>query len=259
MDALVLAGGELERDRFPEVPAAISRKVLLPILGEPMVSWTVRALRACPAIGRIVVVGDAATGAAVAPLGAEPVTEVGGIEGNLRAGLEALARAPAPAPRVLALSGDLPLLSQAAVEDLLVHAPDVDVVFPVVERQHIELEYPNREWIFARTVEGRFTGSSAALFRPSVVQEQWRWVEALLGARRRSPLGLALLFGPTLALRLLLGRLRIADVEGRIETLLHLTARAYPTPFADLAMDVDKQSDLPLVEQVLRLRGLTGR
>jgi hypothetical protein len=34
--------------------------------------------------------------------------------------------------------------------------------------------------------------------------------------------------------------------------------RAYPTSFPDLAMDVDKQSDLPLVERVLRERGTPG-
>lgn len=254
----MLAGGELERDRFPQAPPDIACKALLPILGEPMVVWTIRALRVCPSIGRIVVVGDAATGAMVAAQGAVLAAEVDSIDGNLRVGLEVLARAPTPAPRVLALSADLPLLTPIALADLLTRAPAADVVFPVVERQHVEREYPGREWIFARTAEGEFTGSSAALFRPAALLEQWKWVEALLGARRRSPLGLALLFGPTLAVRLMLGRLRVTDVEARIEKLLHLTARAYPTAFADLAMDVDKQSDLPLVERVLRERTALG-
>jgi hypothetical protein len=172
----------------------------------------------------------------------------------LRAGLESLSRSTHPAERVLALSADLPLLTPQAISDLLLNAPVADVVFPAVERQHVEREYPGRKWIYAPLVEGKFTGSSAALFRPSVVLEQWRWVETLLDARRQSPLGLALLFGPRLALRLLIRRLRISDVEHRIETMLKLTARAYTTPFPELAMDVDKQSDLPLVERVLRER-----
>ena len=45
IDAVVLAGGELERERFQGLTAAVDAKAEIPILGRPMVEWTVRALR----------------------------------------------------------------------------------------------------------------------------------------------------------------------------------------------------------------------
>ena len=256
MEAVVLAGGALERDRFPGVGPGIRRKADLPILGRPMLWWTLRALRACPAVGQIVVVGDPElAGAGLAALDACVVPEAGELDGNLRAGLDALGL---DAARVLVLSGDLPLLTPAALEDLLRNAPDADVVFPFVERREVERRFPGREFIFARTADGELTGCSAGLLKPAAVREQWPWVERLLAARRYSPLRLALLLGLPLALKLLTRRLTVRDVERRLSTLLRLDGRGYRTPYPELAMDVDKESDLPVVEMELERLRLAG-
>jgi molybdopterin-guanine dinucleotide biosynthesis protein A len=251
VDAIVLSGGDLETERFHGLGADIDCKAQIPLLGKPMVEWTVQGLRTCPRIGRIVVVGPPGVDtAAVRALGVIVVPEAGGIVENLRAGLDALPGAR----QILGLSGDLPLVTCDALEDLFLHAPEADVVFPYVERADILRDFPERVWVFSETPDGAFTGCSAALFRPDAVLANWRWVEALLGARRRSPLGLALLIGPSLALKYLLRRLRVADVEKKLSALLHLVGRGYQSRFSELAMDLDKSSDIPLVERVLEQR-----
>jgi molybdopterin-guanine dinucleotide biosynthesis protein A len=248
IDALVLAGGAIERERFPNLGAQIERKAQIPILGRPMVEWVVRSLRACPQVGRIVVIGDRTLETpALSSLGAIVIGEAATIAENLRAGLDALA----DTQRVLGLSGDLPLLTRAALEDLIANAPEAEIVFPYIERAEIMQEFPDREWIYARTAEGAFTGCSMALIRPEGLIASWRWVEELLDARRQSPLGLAMKIGPGLALRYLLRSLRVADVERKLSSLLHLAGRGYRSRFPELAMDVDKELDLPLVERVL--------
>jgi GTP:adenosylcobinamide-phosphate guanylyltransferase len=255
-DAIVLSGGTIEPARFAGLDPAIRRKAQIPILGRPMVDWTVRGLRACPEVGRIVVVGDPTLCTAeLRESGAELIVESASISENLRAGLDSIPGAE----RGIAVSGDLPLLTGAALEDLIRNAPQADVVFPYVERADIERAFPAREWLFAKTPEGEFTGCSAFLFRRQALLDRWSWVEEPLGARRRSVLGLAMLLGPAIAARYLFGRLRVADVERKISSILRLAGRGYRTSFPELAMDVDKIADVELVERVLGERGARRR
>jgi len=213
-----------------------------------MVWWVVKALRTCPEIARIAVVGPCALESPdLDALGATVVPEREGICENLRAGLEALPGSQ----RMLGISGDLPLVTRAAICDFLANAPEADVVFPYVEREDIVRDFPEREWIYARTPEGHLTGGAAFLCRPPALLEHWDWVEKLLGARRRSVLGLAMLVGPAAAAKYACGLLHVADVEARMSALLHVTARGYRTRFPVLAMDVDKSADIPLAEGLL--------
>jgi molybdopterin-guanine dinucleotide biosynthesis protein A len=251
VDALILSGGSIERERFLGLDRMPERKAQIPILGRPMIEWVVRGLRTCPQVERIVVVGHPGLETAdLRALEATLVPEAEEIAANLRTGLGALAGAR----QVLALSGDLPLLTRAAIEDLLANAPPADVVFPYVEHAEISRQFPDRVWLYSWTPDGAFTGCSAALFRPEAALASWPWVERLLKARRRSPLRLAMLIGPGPALKYLLGRLHVADVERRLSSLLHLVGRGYPSRFGELAMDVDKDSDIELVERVLEQR-----
>jgi molybdopterin-guanine dinucleotide biosynthesis protein A len=246
--ALVLAGGPLERDRFPHASPAIAGKAQLPLLGRPLVEWTVAALRACPRIERIVVVGpESLATPTLAALDAAVCPEGGDIAANLWAGLWELREAD----RLLVLSGDLPLLTPGALDDLFTQAPVADVVFPYVEEVDIRAAFPERSWVFAHTPDGAFTGSSTLLCRPQALLAQFHWAETLLDARRQSPFRLAALFGPALALRYACRRLRVADVERRFSQLLHLSARGYRSPFPELALDVDKAADVALVEKAL--------
>ncbi|HEY3413830.1 MAG TPA: nucleotidyltransferase family protein [Armatimonadota bacterium] len=251
-DAVVLAGGSLELDRFPGVDSSIPCKAAILLLGKPMVWWTVAALRACPAIGRIVVLGGPTLDSPdLRALDLSILPEAGGIAATFKAGLDALP----DADRILGISADVPLLTPEAVADLLERAPAADVVFPFCERADIERDFPDRGWIFARTPDGEFTGCSAFVAKRAALLERWKWVEELLGARRRSVLGLAMLVGPAFALKYVLHRLKVADIEDRMSRLLRVRAKGYRTKFTDLAMDVDKTSDIAFVEGILRNRG----
>ncbi len=248
MDVVILAGGELEVERFQGLEPLVPYKAAVPILGRPMVEWVIVAARSCPTVARIrVVTYPELQSPEWEELEATLVPQVGSIAGNLRAGLEALP----DADRVLVLSGDLPLVTREALENLLAHAPDADVVFPYVERRDVLRAFPDREWIFSETPEGAFTGSAVGLCRPQALLEHWRWVEDLLEARRKKPLELAAMFGLPFLLKLFFRRLRVRDIEAKLSHLIHITGRGYQSPHAELAMDVDKFSDIAFVEGVL--------
>jgi len=70
-------------------------------------------------------------------------------------------------------------------------------------------------------------------------------------ALRKKPLQMARLLGLYYLLKLITGRLSIAEIERRIEQKLHFKGAAVVTPFAEIGIDVDKPSDLALVREVL--------
>ncbi len=250
-DGLILAGGALERERFPGLSDQVRCKAEIPVLGHPLVHWSAAALRGVPGMERIVIIGDPAlAGPDLEALQAAVIPETGSIEGNLKAGLDAL---PNAGP-VLITSADLPLATPAALEDLLVRIADADIVFPFVTRSVIEARFPDRKWIYARTPDGDLTGASAGVAQREALLASWPWVERILNARRASPLRLAAMLGIPFALRLLLGRLGVRDAEKRMSELLHLRARGHASPYAELALDVDKATDLPLIEEEIRRR-----
>jgi GTP:adenosylcobinamide-phosphate guanylyltransferase len=250
-DGLVIAGGTIEAPAFRRA-VGVARKAEIPLLGRPLVEWVVEGLRSAPSICRIVVVGapEIATASlrdavdAVVPEGAS------GVE-NLMRGLEALPDAES----VLMVSGDLPLIYRESLEELLANAPAADVVFPIVERGDVLRAFPSRRWVFAHAAgSGDFTGGALLLFRPDVLQHRREWAERLFAARR-SLFELVRMWGVGLTLRYLLRLLTLAEAEQRVSEVLVLRARAYCSRYPELALDVDKVSDLPLCEAWLRERG----
>ncbi len=63
-------------------------------------------------------------------------------------------------------------------------------------------------------------------------------------ALRKRPLALARRIGWDILLKLLLGRLSLGDLEARARRLLGVEARALPTPYPEVGVDVDREEDL---------------
>jgi molybdopterin-guanine dinucleotide biosynthesis protein A len=248
--AVVLAGGRLERHRFLGVPSQIQSKALLPVAGQPLLSWSLKAITAVDSFSSVVVVGHPEAKELVASCSrARFVPEAGGIAENLWAGLEALGECS----HVLILSGDLPLLTPFHLESLLEGMPEADFVFPIVERGVIKALIPDRWCVFVKTQEGWFTGCSAGLVKRDRLLERRDWVDRVLRSRR-NVVRLAGFFGVGFALKALLGLLSLRRIEERVSAVLGLQARSYITPHPELALDVDKQVHVGPIEALLRVR-----
>jgi molybdopterin-guanine dinucleotide biosynthesis protein A len=251
-DAVVLAGGKMEMERFQGMDPSVSAKAGIPLLGKPMVWWTVRAIRACPSIRRIIVLGGAGLNLSeLRDLDITMVPEASTLSGALRAGLDALP----DADRVFCISADVPLLTPEAVGDLLDHSPAADLVIPFCERTDIERDFPGRGWSFTRLSGSDYTACGGFVAKRAALLERWKWVEGVLNTRRFSILGMAMVMGPAFAIKLALHRLRVAEVEDRMSLLLRVRTKGYRTRFTELAMDVDETSDIAFVESALRSRG----
>lgn len=250
MDVIILAGakncGALRESSDSLYEATI------PIDGRPLLDYVVEPLTRVGEVERIVIVGPEecispdrrAAVWRVVPCGATMVD-------NLRRGLEALS----PKGKILIATADIPLITPEAIEDFLsrCRAREADIYYPIVARAPIESRFPGVKRTYATLREGTFTGGNIILLAPEIVERHLVTIEQAV-ALRKKPLQMARLLGLRYLLKLLAGRLSITEVEERVEKKLHFKGAAVITPFAEIGIDVDKPSDLDLVERVLAVR-----
>ncbi len=246
MHAIVLAGqpnrGLLKTAYPTEYEAEI------PVGGRRMGDWVLDAVAEAPSVSSIGLVGPSSLyreGVALAPM-------VGDMFGNI---LQGLATAPQGTDLVLFVTSDIPWITPRIVEAFLGAAPrDVDVVYPVIPKAVAESRFPGTKRTYVRLREGIFTGGNLFLARAEAVPRLKERAEVLL-AHRKSPLTLARDVGIGLLIRLIAGRLSLAQAESRVGGILGIQGRAIIFPYAEAGVDVDKPEDLQLAERELGVAG----
>lgn len=242
VDAVVLAGGNAEG--LASVPA----KGLVPINGRPMVEYVVDALYHCKDVGRICVVMPAEH--AFTKLGdrVEVIVANGSLPNVAKAGIDSLgAKRP-----ILLLSADVPLLTPEAISDFLERCSErkVDLCYPIVRYGESEKRFPGIKRTYVRIREGRFTGGNIMLIKPEFVMGNMGLIESIYELRK-SPFKLSRVLGFTFLIKFILGRLSIRQVEQRVSQMTQSTCAGVITPFIEIGIDVDKESDLKLSAMVL--------
>jgi molybdopterin-guanine dinucleotide biosynthesis protein A len=249
VDAVVLAGGPPDA----ALTGGVSPKAFAMVGSSTMVERVIAALRGVPQIRRIAVVGPDPLPPAVAAAATLAVPAAGRLLDNLSAGLAALEQdAPRGAVPVLVAAADVPLLTSAAVAEFLqaAQASGADAAYAVVPRDVVARAAPGVRKTFVRLADGEFTGGSLVLLRPGAFARARPVIERAVRARKR-PWDLARLFGLATLAGLATGRLRIAALERRAETIAGLRARAVVCRDAGVALDVDTPEMLALVRQRL--------
>jgi GTP:adenosylcobinamide-phosphate guanylyltransferase len=246
--ALVLAGQRRGVDPMAAA-AGLSHKALLPVAGTPMLLRVLGALRAAPEIGRIVVSIEA------------PETVLGGVGGLEGVILRPSGTSPAQSAAavfeefgapLLVTTADHALLTPAMVAHLLTAAPtEAAAVAALARRETVLAAFPDtqRTWLHFRN--GDFSGCNLFLLaRPEAARALrfWQRLEQL----RKQPWAMARMLGVLTLLRYALGRLTLRGALDGIERRCAIRAAAVEMPFGAAAVDVDKPSDLLLVEATLR-------
>ena len=249
-DALVLAAG-----RGPGDPMArafgVTHKCLLPVAGVPMLTWVVMALRAGPAIDRIVIAIE--DGAPLPP----GLGDVKRIASKPMAAESAIFAATSGAVRypLLVTTGDHPLLTAEMLAHFIGEAERMkaDLCAGLARDKVILAAYPDTRRTFLAFGPDRVSGCNLfALKTPLALKalEKWRFLETV----RKKPWRLFGAFGVTALARFLTGRLSLDQAFEIASRQLGLTARPILMPFAEAAIDVDKPEDKVLAEEILRKR-----
>lgn len=251
MTAVVLAGGA--RDEVTARDPAAPNKAFVAVGGRTLLERTVDALRTTSRIGRVIVVAPAEAFGHPALARADEVRPSGArMRESLHAGVLGL---PLDEPVLIAAS-DLPILTCAAIEDFLVRAAsaDADIVYACVERETHVARFPDVPHTWAHLREGSFCGGGVVAMRPRALETLDRFLERL-GNARKNPLRLAQIFGWDVLARYALRRLSISAAERRASGLLGVRVRAAVCAYPEIAVNVDRASDVALAERLLSASG----
>lgn len=258
LTALVLAGRRGPDDPVA-VAAGLSHKCMVPANGVPMLARVVEALAASGSIGTIAVsIEDADLAGSLATLSRQRD------DGQLLVFPSAATPSLSALVAAEALDHPFPLLITTADHALL--TPDLidffasatletgaDIVAGLVSAEVLLNAYPQTKRTFLQFRDGQY--SSCNLFCVLTeaglgVLDFWGRIER----DRKRPWRIARAFGIGTLVAYLLGRLTLEQGLARLSRTLGVAARAVVVPTAEAAIDVDKPSDLALVEEILRRR-----
>lgn len=255
IDAVVLAGG-VERGEIA-VQTGIAHRPLLEVGGRPIIQSELAALRGAASIGKVVLVAPAAVQAAAEEAAVDVrVTATESFLGNMVAGVEALARSggsgQAPgSDHVLLLTGDLPLLTADALNDLVDQslAAGADACYAIIPKESCERRFPGGRRTYVRLREGTFTGGNGVVVTRAFVESRKELIGRLYAARK-NPVKLAAMFGFGFIFGLITGRLSLRQLEARASKMVGAKVAAVISTYPELGFDVDKLADLELARRV---------
>lgn len=253
MDAIILAGGKvgsLGLDLCPE-----GQRALLRLAGKPMLTYVVEALRACRKIEKIYIIGDCQS---IAPF----FTDLSDLV-LLPAGEDLIDNALAGIKhcrgQVIIASADIPLLSTEILEEFITLCscyPDHDFYYPVVPRQVNDRVFPGAKRTYFKFKDGEVTGGNIFIFNASMPKDQLSRVEEFgrsFTDARKTKIRIVLKVGIFFLLKMILGRVSLAEAEQKVSRLVGFKGKVLPFEKPEIALDVDKESDLKSAEAALRI------
>ncbi len=253
--AVVLAG-----DRTPDDPVAraagVSCKALVPVAGIPMVMRVLGALDLARDVGARVLCGPSRT-AVDEHADLKALIESGAVQWmepqptpSLSAN-EAMRVIPETSP-ILLTTADHALLTPQIVDFFCSGAlvRRCDVVVGLASHDLVASAFPGVGRTAVQFQEGGYCGCNLYAFltpRARAAAAFWQRVER----QRKTPRRLISTLGLIPVLRYAVGRLTIRGGLAGLSRRLSLRVEAVMMPFPEAAVDVDKVSDLALVEKIL--------
>ncbi len=256
MDALVTAGG-IPLAGEPLYPYTQGQpKALLDISGKPMIQWVLDAVSGSRQVDTVVVIGlDGLSGVTCGKPMIFIPNQATMID-NLLAGMRVVLQIHPAARRVLTVSSDIPAITPEIIDWEVETASQTeeDICYNVSKRETIEARYPGSRRTYVRLMDAEVCGADMNVVSTSLVTQQSSTWMALIEARK-NPLKLAFIIGLDTLLLLLLRQLTLEGAVKKVSKRLQLTGRAIITPYAEMAMDVDKPHQLELIQADLAKRG----
>ena len=253
VDAVILAGSRPAGDPLADAHSAPA-KALVKVAGRPMLSYVAKALIDHKAIGSIrILAQDTET------LKSDPGTSWLVKEDRIKFTVsrstiatsidEILAQDDARFP-LLITTADNVLLSEAMITRFSDGAEGSDIAIAVVEKQVLFARYPEskRTWIKFRG--GQYSGANLFYFGSAKAQRALRvWAE--IEQDRKKGWKILTIFGPWLLFLAVVRLISVDQFAARVGKKLGLSVSIVKMPQAEACIDVDKQSDLDLVEKIL--------
>ncbi len=223
--------------------AGVSHKAEIPIAGVPMLERVVTALRAAKMPEPFFVSGYPKSALSNVPSGAGPADSV------------ALALNHIDQYPCLVTTCDHALLTADMVEIFIegAQAAGTDICVGMATESVIQAEYPETKRTYLRFSDQAVSGCNLFYIANEdglKAIEFWKSVQHL----RKNPFKLARKVGVAIGVKYAAGRLSLDDAFAYAADRIGITAAPVLLPYAEAAIDVDKPSDLELVEEILEMR-----
>lgn len=248
MDIVLLAGGGVHPEDLLYSYTKGKPKAFIDVAGQPMIQWVLDALNGAASVDNIFLVGldDSRELSCQKPLHLIPNQE--GLMGNIKAGAEMLQELNPEAEYFLLSSSDIPAITPEMVEWVIETAKesDHDVYFNVVERSAMEKRFPGANRTFAKLKGIEVCGADLSVLRLKMVtHNEELWTQLI--ASRKSVFKQAALIGLDTILMVLLRLTNLEETAQQLSRRVGINARAIISPYAELAMDVDKPHQLEIL------------
>lgn len=244
--AVVMAGGGKESlKNFNN--QGITSKSALPVLGRPMVSYVLYALRESKSVDKILYVGDLEPLSKISIKVDYTLPDSGSLFLNVIKALEFFK----DEHQVLILTSDIPLVKSYMIDNFLSKC-DKSAIFcySFVRKEDLEKLFPNAHRTYVRLREGTFNGGNLMLVDPSRILAKRNILEEIV-SNRKNPFYLARIFGFIGIIRYIIGTLDIPTLEARASKILGGKAQAVLMEYPEISFDIDNQLQLEFVEERL--------
>jgi len=252
IDCILMAGGVPQEEDLLYEYTQGKPKALLDVAGKPMVQWVLDALDAAPNVGDIVVVGLTDTAPVASPKIAHYLPDQGSMLKNILGGIDWVLEHHPQTQQILISSSDIPLLTSAMVERLLVQCadPTVDVYHTIVSREKMEQRFPGSRRSYVHFSDGDFAAGDIHVAAPHIGYKHQDLWNDLLNSRKNA-LKQAARLGPIFFVKLIARRLSLAELERLALQKFGINARALPVDDAEMGMDADKPFQLEICRREL--------
>lgn len=245
VDVVILAGAP-NKGPLAEV-SDVSWEAMVSVGGRPMVNYVLETVLGINNLGKVVLVGPSELQNSNPNIIYTPCKD--SLVANLKEGVNALGKEKSP--YLLVVTSDIPLISTEAVNDFIAQclSYSAKVYYPVVPREVNEEQYPEVQRTYFTLKEGTFTGGNIMLLAPDILEDQYELVEQLV-AMRKKPAKIIKMLGVRFIFKFVRKNLSLSEIEKRAEEILGFSGKAIISNYPEVGIDVDKPSDLALMEHI---------
>ncbi|MBN2047545.1 MAG: nucleotidyltransferase family protein [Anaerolineaceae bacterium] len=258
MDVILLAGGILNEKEplfnlLPHQP-----KAMIPIDGRPLCAYALSSINAANAVDRIVIVGLPENAGLLRGKVAAMLPDQGGLIENVQsAGKWLLDHGADSSDMVMIAAADIPALKSSMVDwyAAKIERLDADLFYTIVSQRVMDRRYPGANRSYLPLRDESYCGGDLNAVRLEMIAGGHPLWGKLVSARK-SVFRQAAMMGFDLLFLLLLRRLTLEEAIRRVCERLDIYGMAIISPYAEMAMDVDKPHQLSILVDDLRKEGL---
>lgn len=249
MDCVIIAGGIPGPDDPIYEYTQGRSKVLLDMHGRTMLERVVDAVQSSRHIDDVIVVG---LGSDLGMQFNRPVIHLpdhGSLVSNGVAGLQWVAQNKPGTTHVLGVSGDVPLLSGAIIDEMIETCQPLQhlIYYSFITRQTMEKRFPNSKRTYVKLKGLEIAGGDMHIIDLRLMAQK-DLLETVSNVRKHA-WKIARVVGPGMMIKLLLRQLSIADIEATAERLVGHSVKIVLNPHAEAGMDGDKPYQVDLLRQ----------